>query len=102
MLFKKELIDKTLEGKKTMTSRRKKLCEEGDITNLMANKDYSKLTGKYIKITRIYPKTLCKFTDEDSIKEGFENLCAFKRYWAKNIGFWTPNTVVWVHEFELL
>ena len=52
MLFKKELIEKILEGKKTMTSRKKKLCEEGEVTNLMANKDFSKVTGKYIKITR--------------------------------------------------
>ena len=102
MLFKKELIDKILKGKKTMTSRRKKLCEEGDVTNLMANKDFSKITGKYLKITRVYQKILGKFSDEDSKREGFENLYELKRYWEKNIGFWTPSTVVWVHEFEIL
>ncbi len=102
MLFKKDLIDKILEGKKTMTSRKKKLCAEGEVTNLMANKDYSRVTGKYIKITRVYQKILGKFTDEDSMSEGFENLNELKMYWEKNIGFWTPSTVVWVHEFEML
>ena len=92
---------KILEGKKTMTSRKKKLCAEGEVTNLMANKDYSKVTGKYIKIT-VYQKILGKFTDEDSKREGFENLNELKRYWEKNIGFWIPSTVVWVHEFEIV
>jgi hypothetical protein len=67
----------------------------------MASKDYSKVTGKYIKITRVYEKILGKFTDEDAMKEGFENLFEFKRYWEKNIVFWTPRTVVWVHEFDV-
>ena len=55
-MFKKDLIDLILAGKKTMTSRDKKLCEVGEITNLMANKDYSKISGKHIKITEVYQK----------------------------------------------
>jgi len=67
MLFKKDLIEKILKGKKTVTSRSKPLYRVGDVTNLMANKDYSKATGKYIKITAVYDKALGKFTDEDSL-----------------------------------
>lgn len=68
----------------------------------MANKDYSKISGKYIKITKVYQKPLSEFTDNDANKEGFENLIEFKKYWEKNIGEWTLSTVVWVHEFEVI
>jgi len=101
-MFKKELIDKILKGTKTMTSRSKPLYRKGEITNLMANKDYSKSTGKYIRITKVYQKALNEFDNEDSKKEGFENLDQFKMYWKENVGTWRPNDVVWVHEFELV
>jgi hypothetical protein len=102
MMFKKDLIHKILTGSKTMTSRSKPLYKEGKVTNLMANKDYSKLTGKHIRITKVYQKELNKFIDEDSRKEGFNSLSEFKSYWENNIGPWAPNTIVWVHEFELV
>lgn len=53
MMFKKDLIDLIIAGKKTMTSRDEKLYEVGEVTNLMANIDYSKTTRKHIKITRV-------------------------------------------------
>jgi len=65
-MFKKDLIDLILAGKKTMTSRDKKLCEVGEITNLMADKDYSKISGKNIRITKVHQKSLSKFTDVDA------------------------------------
>lgn len=101
MLFKKDLIDLILAGKKTMTSRSKKLCDVGDLTNLMANKDYSKLTGKYLRITKVYRKFLGEFTVEDSHKEGFEGLGEFKSYWEQNIGSWDPTQFLWIHEFDI-
>ena len=102
MLFKKELIIKILNGSKTMTSKDKKLNRPGDVTNLMANKDYSKITGKYIKITSVYPKLLSSFTDEDAKKEGFDNLEHLKQYWNKEIDCWSPDCKVTVHEFEVV
>jgi N4-acetylcytidine amidohydrolase len=102
MLFKKVLIEKVLEGKKTMTSRSKPLYKVGETTNLMADRDYSKISGKYIKIIKVYKKALSEFTDADANKEGFSNIIEFKEYWKKNIGEWTPTTIVWVHEFEVI
>jgi hypothetical protein len=101
MMFKKDLIDLILAGKKTMTSRDKKLYEVGEITNLMANKDYSKISRKCIKITKVYQKALGTFTDIEAQKEGFKDLADFIAYWKKNIGVWNSNKVVWIHEFEL-
>jgi hypothetical protein len=104
-MFNKDLIDLILKGKKTMTSRTKKLYESGTITNLMANKDYSKLTGKFIKITKVYPKKLGDFTNEDAQREGFNNLQDFKDYWNQRLNSknsWNNNRVVWIHEFSLV
>jgi len=102
MMFKKLLIEKILNGSKTITSRDKPLYRVGEVTNLMANKDYSKTTGKYIKITKVYEKSLSKFTDIDARKEGFRDLTDFMAYWNRNIGLWNPTKSVFVHEFELV
>jgi hypothetical protein len=59
-----------------------------EVTNLMANKDYSKISRKYIKITKVYQKALGTFTDLEAQKEGFKNLADFIAYWKKNIGDW--------------
>jgi hypothetical protein len=101
-MFTKFLIDLILAGKKTMTSRDKPLCRVGEDTNLMANWNYSKITGKRIMITNVYKKALSQYTDTDAAKEGFKNLMMFKQYWKKYIGEWVPNNVVWVHEFKLV
>jgi hypothetical protein len=101
-MFSKYLIDLILDGKKTMTSRDEPQCEVGKDTNLMANQNYSEITGMRIIITKLYEKTLSQFTDIDANKEGFKNLMVFKQYWEKYLGEWIPNRIVWVHEFQLL
>lgn len=104
MMFNKDLIDKILVGKKTMTSRDKKLGDVGETTNLMANRDYSKLSGNYIEFTKVYQKRLGDFSHIDAQKEGFRDLKEFIDYWNKNIkpeNSWNPNMIVWVHEFRL-
>lgn len=68
----------------------------------MADKDYSKISGKYIKITKVYQKSLREFTEYDAEKEGFGNLQEFKAYWERDIGEWKPSIIVWIHEFELI
>ena len=85
-----------------MTSRSKKLYDAGEVTNLMANRDFSKITGQYIRMIKVYPKALGKFSVEDAKKEGFSGLVEFKDYWGKNISDWEPTLRVWVHEFELV
>jgi hypothetical protein len=68
----------------------------------MANRDYSKITGKRIMFTKVYKKELNQFTEKDAIKEGFRNLMVFKQYWDKYLGEWAPEKVVCVHEFKLV
>jgi len=92
LIFKRELaIENILQGKKTMTSRSKQLHEVGDTTNLMADRDYSKSSGKYIKMTKVYRKAISEFTDIDAKQRGFRE---FKE--------WKPIAEVWVHGFEVV
>ena len=79
-MFKKYLIDLILDGKKSMTSRDKQLYKLGEVTNMMSNRDYSKISGKYLRITKVYQKSLSNFTDIEAKKEGFDNLQTFKNY----------------------
>jgi N4-acetylcytidine amidohydrolase len=102
MMFKKTMIEKILAGEKTMTCRRTKLYKPGTVTNLMCDKDYSKLTGKYIKITAVTRRKLKDFSDTEARKEGFNDMSEFRNYWGQNICYWTPEQVVWLHEFELI
>ena len=78
----------------------------------MADRDYSKEKGKFIRITKVYPKALSMFTDTDAQKEGFKDLTYFidylKKYngegfedWNKDREVW-DRKVVWIHEFELV
>ena len=101
-MFKKYLIDLILSGNKTITSRDKQQYRIGDVTNLMANRDYSKITGKYLRITNVHQKSLSDFTDIEAKKEGFVNLQSFKDCWLKNIGQWDTDIFVWIHEFEVI
>jgi len=102
MLFSKELINLILAGKKTMTSRDKPQFQVGDLTILMANKDYSKISGKCIKFTKIYSKLIGAFNEKDAHKEGFATLVDLKEYWKKNVGQWKDETIIYIHEFELI
>ena len=78
MMFNRDMIEKILSGKKTSTIRSKIQYETGDITNLMANKNFSKITGKNIEITRVYPIKLGKIDDAIAQKDGFKDVDELK------------------------
>ena len=105
MMINKDLIKKILVGKKTWTCGDKPISKVGRKENLMANKDYSKISGKYLSMKRIFPKTLGSFTDKEAQKEGFQDLADFRNYWNKHekkLGQWENERKVWVHEFEVV
>ena len=102
VIFTRQLINKILGGEKTSTIRKKALCKEGSITNLMENKDYSKLTGKRIKVVRIYPMKLRDGTNEIAQKDGFKDVEELKRFWTDRFHLWDSNQIVYIHEFEVV
>jgi len=68
----------------------------------MANRDYSKRTGKYIKITNVYPLKLRDINDSIAQKDGFNNAKELKEFWVKKLSSWNPSPVVYVHEFDAI
>jgi uncharacterized protein YhfF len=108
MSFTADLIPKILEGKKTMTTRKEKSYDKGDIVPFVAREvGYdSRREGRYLLITGVYEKRLGDYTDEDAKKEGFNDLNEFKQYWKEKLEkyyeSWDDDNVFWVYKFELL
>jgi uncharacterized protein YqfB (UPF0267 family) len=96
--FNEKLIPKILEGKKTSTIREEKLCEMGEVVILKSKEFYG--IGK---IVNIYSKKLGELTEEEALKDGFNNLEELKEFWIIELGKkWDDNRLVWIIEFQLL
>jgi len=99
-MFKKDLLDLVLSGRKTQTRRRhKNPLKEGRIYAVKRN--WLEATGEYIRITKVYPQKLGDVSEEEAIKEGFSGLDKFREAWIRINGNWDPEMEVTVYEFEL-
>ena len=99
-MFKRELLDLVISGKKTQTRRRhKNPLKEGRIYAVKRN--WLEATGEYIRITKVYPQKLGDVSEEEAIKEGFSGLDKFREAWIRINGNWDPEMEVTVYEFEL-
>ena len=99
-MFKRDLLEKVLSGLKTQTRRlHTKTLRKGKIYAL--KKNWIENTGKYIKITKVYPQKLSDITQEEAKKEGFSSLDKFREAWIRINGSWDPEMIVTVYEFEL-
>ena len=100
MMFKKDLLEMVLSGRKTQTRRRHKnpLKEK---QKYVVKKNWYNNTEYYIRITRVYPQKLGDVSEEEAHKEGFSGLDKFRDAWIRINGSWDPDMVVTVYEFEL-
>jgi len=100
MMFKRELLDLVISGKKTQTRRRHKnpLKEK---QKYVIKRNWYKNTEQYIQITKVYPQKLGDVSEEEAKKEGFSSLDEFRDAWIRINGSWDPEMVVTVYEFEL-
>jgi hypothetical protein len=100
MMFKKDLLDLVLSGRKTQTRRRHKnpLKEK---QKYVVKRNWYKNTEQYIQITKVYPQKLGDVSEEEAIKEGFSSLDRFREAWIRINGNWDPEMEVTVYEFEL-
>jgi hypothetical protein len=101
LIFKKQLIPKIREGKKTQTRRRKKpKITVGKIYNIRINYQTSLLDK--LEIMNIFQQNLGSMSLEEVKKEGFENLDEFIETWTKLYGKYDPFERVWVIEFRYM
>ena len=100
MMFKKDLIDLVVSGRKTQTRRLHKnpLKEK---QKYVIKRNWYNNTEHYIQIKKVYPQKLGDVSEEEARKEGFSGLDEFRDAWIRINGSWDPDMVVTVYEFEL-
>ncbi|UJL45650.1 ASCH domain-containing protein [Virgibacillus sp. NKC19-16] len=86
-------IDKVINGEKTATRRNDRYA---DVDEVMV------LNNRRFIVTDVYEQKLGDVTDEDALKEGFQNVEEYKQsILSIHPGMkWEPEMNVWVHEFE--
>ena len=100
MMFKRELLDLVVSGKKTQTRRlHKRVLREGRIYAL--KRSWIESTGDYIKITRVTRQRLGEVNEDEAAKEGFSSIEEFQKAWIRINGSWDPEMEVIVYDFEL-
>ena len=101
LTFRKDLIKLILEGKKTVTRRRRRYkLKAGDVVAVKRSY-FTKDVECYIRVTRVYFQKLKEMTDDDARKEGISDLNEFKKLWAEIYGYWDEEEEVEVIEFEV-
>jgi hypothetical protein len=99
-MFKKDLLEMVLSGRKTQTRRlHKNLLKEKQ--KYVVKRNWYKNTEYYIQIKKVYPQKLGDVSEEEAHKEGFSGLDEFRDAWIRINGSWDPEVVVTVYEFEL-
>jgi len=103
MLFKKHLIKRIQERRKTQTRRISRRKYRVDRTYSIRDNWFGK-PQCHIHITRRFEQKLGEISPEDIKKEGFNSLEEFRRVWEEinGKGSWDPEEMVIVYEFELV
>ena len=100
MLFKRDLALKIIEGKKTQTIRKRSWYKVGKIYKVNIG---PRPAIAEIMITEKREITLKELTDEDAIREGFENLEELKKYWTKTLKQeWNENEKYYAYKFKVI
>jgi len=86
-------VERVIAGLKTATRRNGRYADIGEVMELGDH--------RYV-VERVYRQKLGEVTEEDAMKEGFENLDAYKEsILSMHPGMqWLPQMKVWVHEFS--
>ena len=101
MMFKKDLLDLVVSGRKTQTRRlHRRVLKVGRIYSVKRN--WFNCTGDYIRMVRVYRQELGDVSEEEAVKEGFIGLDEFRSAWIRINGSWDPEMEVVVYEFELV
>ena len=103
MLFKETHVSMILAGKKTATRRvwKKPMVKVNGIYKAklkMLSKDYF----AKIKVIKLYKQKLMDMRDSDAVKEGYNDVLAFKKIWIEINNEWNPYLEVDVIEFEVV
>jgi hypothetical protein len=99
-LFKRELLEKVLQGKKTQTRRIHQQHLRVDHVYGVRCRRFDR-SAAHIRILRVREEQLGNITLEDAKKEGFKSLEEFRGAWTEINGAWNPAQKVTVYDFQL-
>lgn len=99
-IFKKSILEKVLQGKKTMTIRYNGGFDEGKTYAVRAN--MNEKAKARILIIKKQKKKLGDLTPEDIAKEGCKSFEEFQQIWERLYGKWNPEDTVFCYEFILV
>ena len=104
MMFDKLTVSKIIKRRKTVTRRlRKNDKSPAKIGNIHKLKiDRTPKGYGYIQIENVYPSTFGELTLTDALKEGFDSIQEYQKYFLKVNGTIHPNTPIWVVEFKYI
>ncbi len=98
LVFKKDRLQKVLEGRKTQTRRTSRNTLKVGKVYLIRCRYFEKAK---VLIIRKFKQRLGDISLEDVRKEGFDSLEEFQACWARIHGSWRPDIIVTVYEFKL-
>jgi len=103
MQFTPEHIEKIKRGEKTVTRRdwKRAMVKVGGVYPAQTQRYQRKSEcDVFFRVIALYRQRLGDMTEEDAKKEGGYTLEEFEKVWKEINGWWDPNRVVWVVEFE--
>jgi len=99
-IFRKELLEKVLQGRKTQTRRiHKHLLKVGRTYGVRCRRFDRSVA--HIRILRASQERLGDITAKDAKNEGFATVEEFHKDWVQIYGSWDPNRKVMVYDFQL-
>lgn len=97
--FKKEFISLILSGRKRATIRLKKVCDRGDVLDILD--ENGNFVSKAI-VFDIKTKNYSDLTLDDAVLDGFRDLDELKQVLKNIYGFIRGNQKIYIYFFKLI
>lgn len=103
ILFKPEHVAPIIQGRKTQTRRiGKRRWRIGSIHQAKLNFSKGSRPFAKLRILAVRQERLGDISEEDAKAEGYSSIEAYKEVFGRIYGWWDPDVLVWVIDFEVM